>query len=501
MEKVWAPNKINIDSTTLKLSGTAIGSLIIYVVAFIFPANLLKLYNRTGLDGHLLFDAGIPAYARTILAFLCLGLLYWLGFRYASQAASRVAWIIVIGSTLVLSAVFLFMAPFDALDIYDNISHGRVVGIYEANPYRQLIADYPHDPFYKYPRWKNSPSAYGPIWEMLAGLTAKLSGNGIVANVLGFKILPGIFHLASVGIVMLILRRVAPEHALASALLLGWNPVVLYETWGNGHNDIVMAFWVLFAAWWIAQRHFTLGALALVMGALIKFIPLLLIPAALLMGWFNLKTIRARLAFLAKTAMASFLIIAAAYYPFWNGFASFSVARRMQMFTTSIPSVMVRLLDQTLGFSKSAQLVSLGALGLLAVFILVQSIQMIKHDSWRNFPRAAFMILAFYLMVTCLWFQQWYSLWLIGLAPLLSGRDRSFALLFGFWVLSKQLIFGPLIVPNMSHEPETRIWLEPLLTVSILGVPWIYALRNLVNKKNLLSTKDIKVTKEKIISL
>src|SRR4030095_6047783 len=101
MEKVWASNKINIDSTTLKLSGTAVGSLIIYIVAFIFPANLLKLYDRTGLDGHLLFDAGIPGYARTILAFLCLGLLYWLGFRYASQAASRVAWIIVIGSTLV----------------------------------------------------------------------------------------------------------------------------------------------------------------------------------------------------------------------------------------------------------------------------------------------------------------------------------------------------------------------------------------------------------------
>jgi hypothetical protein len=485
MEKVWASNKINIDSTTLKLSGTAVGSLIIYIVAFIFPANLLKLYDRTGLDGHLLFDAGIPGYARTILAFLCLGLLYWLGFRYASQAASRVAWIIVIGSTLVFSAVFLFMAPFDALDIYDNISHGRIVGIYEANPYRQLIADYPHDPFYKYPRWKKSPSAYGPIWEMLAGLTAKLSGNGIVANVLGFKILPGIFHLASVGIVMLILRRVAPEHTLAGALLLGWNPVVLYETWGNGHNDIAMVFWILLAAWWIIQNRYTLATLSLVIGALIKFIPVLLIPTALLIGWFNLQTSRARLAFLVKTAIATFLIIPAAYYPFWNGFASFSVARRMQLFTTSIPSVMVRLLDPTLGFSKSAQLVSLGTLGLLVVFILVQSIQMIKHESSRHFPQAAFIILAFYLMVTCLWFQQWYSLWLIGLAPLLSGRDRSFALFFGFWVLSKQMIFGPLIVPMMSHAPETRIWLEPLLTVSILGVPWIYALGNFHISKQL----------------
>jgi len=478
MEKVWISTKINFDSVPLKLGSIGIGNLIIYVVAFILPANLLKLYTHVGLDGHLLFDAGIGAYARTILAFLCLGFLYWLGFRITSGATSRAVWIVVIGGILIFGAVLLFMAPFDAVDIYDNISHGRIVGIYGANPYRQLIADYPHDPFYKYPRWKTSPSAYGPLWEMLAGLTARVAGNGIVKNVLGFKFLPGIFHLASVGIVLLILRRTMPEQMLAGVFLLGWNPVVLYETWGNGHNDIAMVFWILLAAWWIIQKRHTLATLSLVMGVLIKFIPLLLVPAALLIGWYDLQTIRGRLAFLAKTAIASILLIAAAYYPFWNGFASFSIARRMQLFTTSIPSVIMRLLEPTLGFSKSAQLASLGALVILAVFILIQSIRMIKQESTRNFPRAAFTILAFYLMVTCLWFQQWYGVWLIGLAPLLSARNRYLALLFGFWVLSKQLIFGPLIVPIMAAQPGTRIWLEPLLMITILGVPWIYALRS-----------------------
>jgi hypothetical protein len=501
MEKVWTSTKINFDSAAFKLGGIGIGSLIIYVVAFILPADLLKLYTRAGLDGHLLFDAGIPAYARTILAFLCLGLLYWWGFRIASGVTSRAAWVIVLGGIFFFSTVLLFMAPFDALDIYDNISHGRIVGVYEANPYRQLIANYPHDPFYKYPRWKNSPSAYGPIWERLAGLTAKLSGNGVVANVLSFKILPGIFYLGSVGTVLLILRRTMPEQTLAGVLLLGWNPVALYETWGNGHNDMAMVFWILVAAWWIIQKRHTLATLSLVMGALIKYIPLLLIPVVLLVAWYDLPTIRVRLAFLIKTAIASFLLITAAYYPFWNGLASFSIGRRMQMFTTSVPSVILNFLNPTLGFAKSTRLVSLGALAILTAFILGQAIHLIKQESARDFPGAAFNLLAFYLLVTCLWFQQWYSLWLIGLAPLLSERNRNLALLFGFWVLSKQLIFGPLIVPTMSAHPKMSIWLEPVLTIAILGIPWIYALRNLVNEKKILNTKDTKVTKEKINSL
>ena len=102
-----------------------------------------------------------------------------------------------------------------------------------------------------------------------------------------------------------------------------------------------------------------------------------------------------------------------------------------------------------------------------------------RQESANDFLQVAFNILAFYLLVTCLWFQQWYGIWLISLAPLLSGRARRFALFFGFWVLTKQLIFVQLIIPAMSRKPEAVIWLEPLLALVVLGVPWIYALLDL----------------------
>jgi hypothetical protein len=159
--------------------------------------------------------------------------------------------------------------------------------------------------------------------------------------------------------------------------------------------------------------------------------------------------------------------------------ATFSIARRMQMFTTSMPAVMYWILKPDLGWPEAARLVSLGASGLLAMFTLFQSFSMQKQEPTQGFLQTAFNILAFYLLVTCLWFQQWYGIWLISLAPLLSGPRRRFALIFGFWVMSKQLIFVQLIIPMMSHKPEMVIWLEPLLALIVLGVPWFYALLGL----------------------
>jgi fumarate reductase subunit D/succinate dehydrogenase hydrophobic anchor subunit len=480
MEKIRKSYKLSFDPAAVKLVGAFVGSLIIYIMAFTVPANLLKLYNRTGLDGGLLFYAGWPAYLRIILAFAGLGFLYIWGLQAARQAPSKVAWFIVIGGALAFIGVLLYMAPFDAADIYDNILHGRILGVYAASPYRQVIADYPNDPFFSYAAWHQAHSAYGPLWEMLAGLTARLAGDGIVANVLAFKLLPGAFHLASVGLVILFLKNTAPEHSLSGALLLAWNPVVLYETWGNGHNDMAMTFWFLVAAWWISRRHYALAVLSLLMGALIKFIPLLLIPTVVVIGWSNLRKTSTRLIFVARTMIGICLLTALMYFPFWNGFASLDVSRRMQLFTTSLPSAINKALSPILGAQDAARAISLTALSLLFLFILHQSLQSGKHEPADAYLRAAFNILAFYLMVVCLWFHQWYGLWLITLAPLVSEGSRRLALLFGFWVLSQQLIFGPWLVPKILLAPPSQaFWLEALLALGVLGGPWAYTLRNL----------------------
>jgi len=476
MQCVLSPVKKYLSSPLLQLALIALASLLVYIFAFLIPINLLELYDQPRLDVTLLLHQGIPAYVRLGVAFIAVWGLYLLGYRISRNVQGRSAWIVLFAGMFAFILVFLFVAPFDAADIYDNIMHGRILGVHHANPFQQVIADYPNDPFHDYAAWKSARSAYGPLWELLAGLAARLAGDGIISNVLAFKLLPGIFHLVGVVIVVLYLRQTAPEQALGGALLVGWNPLMLYETWGNGHNDVAMAFWFLAAAWWILRRRYTLAVLSLLVGALIKFIPILLIPAVLLIGWRNLETIRARLLFLVNTALISILITAASYYPFWSGFATLSFDRRMQMFSASIPAVIFQLLKPILGLNDAARLVSLSALGLLTVFVLVQSFRINEKEASHNFSQTAFYILVFYLMLTCLWFQQWYSLWLVCLAPLLLEPNRRLAVLFSFWVITKQLVFSRIFVATMFFQPKTAIYLTPLHTIAVLGVPWLYAL-------------------------
>jgi hypothetical protein len=471
--------KVKIDRPTFQLAGVALASLTIYILAFFLPANLFENYTRTRLELKLLAGGGSPAYARMVLVFLCLAVLYIIGFRSARRTQSRAAWAIVIVGALAFSITLLLIAPFDAADIYDNIFHGRIRGVYGANPYQQVIADYPQDPFYDYTAWKRSTSAYGPVWELLAGLAAGWAGDDIIPNVLTFKLLPGLFHIVAVVIVWGFLRQTQPEYALAGVLLLAWNPVVLYETWGNGHNDMAMTVWILAAVWFVRMRRYALSVVSLTFGALVKFIPLLLFPAALLFALRDQQDPRDRYRFLAKTAILVFLIVMVAYYPFRIGGNLLDVERRARLFTTSIPAVVFKALRPTLGIDTAAYLVTLVTLLGLGIFVLYQSLRRNSTETPNHFLMTVFNILVYYLMVACLWFQQWYGLWLVTLAALLPKHARRLALFFSFWVLSKQLIFAPKLVPRIIHQPEWAAGYEALLTIAVLGAPWIYALNSL----------------------
>jgi len=280
------------------LLGAGALSVLCYWWFFVRPFGLLDMANRPLQDLFKLSKTDPGARGQVIAGYLILGALYWLGWRAAQRIErkdARRAWIIVVGAALIAALTLLFMYPFGAADLFDNIMHGRILGVYRGNPFADVTAQFRGDPLYSYTAWRRTPSAYGPAWEMLAGGTAWLVHQtlgvsetprvSVVANAVAFKLLSGAFLAASALVVALILRRKAPERALAGVLLLAWNPVILVETLGNGHNDIAMIFWVLAAAWALVGGRYTLAVLALVVGALVKFVPVLMLPAALLVAW------------------------------------------------------------------------------------------------------------------------------------------------------------------------------------------------------------------------
>ena len=503
---------------TATLALVAAASTLSLLLFFVLPFSLLELYDRPLLDLYKLTPTDPAARWRVIAGYVILGALYWLGWRAARRARGRAAWGIVLGGALASATVLLFLYPFGAADIFDNIMHGRILGVYGANPFQDVANQFKSDPSFAYVAWRRSPSAYGPAWELLAGGVAWLMQQTlgvsetprvsfVVANVLAFKLIGGVFLAACAAVVLMILRRQAPERALAGVVLLAWNPVVLVETVGQGHNDITMVFWVLAAAWGLVERRYTLAILALVVGALVKFVPVLMLPAALAIAWRELgvsgqrsegqrsegqsasngvtedqsrvedfvSRFAPRLRFLLLTGLASIALVAIAYAPFWHGWDTLSIERRQALFTSSLPAAAWAILQGTWGQEVAGERISLIAAGMTALFALWQAIWAWREDNWLSFPRAALRILMFYLLITCLWFQNWYAVWPLALAALLPpGHEARLAVLFSFAALAKPLLFEPLWLWQRPLPPKP--WRELRLGPAVMLLPWLYVL-------------------------
>jgi hypothetical protein len=470
-------------------------ALLIYLYWIVLPLPLPETYSITRLEGIYIYLDKPYHQVRLLISFLTLGLLYLWGWwairKVRGRKAKLYAWIITLVGALGCTAALLYLYPFDAADIFDNIMHGRILAVYNGNPFVQFGSNYPGDPFYDYMAWKRSPTAYGPLWEIVAGFTARLAGDGIVANVLAFKLLPGIFWLACVVLIAAFMLKYVPRESLPAVYLFAWNPMLLYATFGNGHNDITMVCWILVAIWAIQARHHTGGVLALLVGALVKFIPLLLVPAAVWIGvkrlftensGANIKAIALPAArYLALTALLGLCLVWLVYSPFWQGTETLSIERRSSLYSSSIPAVAYHLLLPEMGKASAAQLVSRIAGVAVAIFVFCRTWRMGKdtadqrEDYDRAFAKASFDILVFYLLVTCLWFQQWYTIWLVGIAAMLTyGRRQRLGAFISLAGLFKQLLIGPLLFKPKPILPQPE--LEIRFTLGVLAMPWLYTL-------------------------
>jgi hypothetical protein len=83
----------------------------------------------------------------------------------------------------------------------------------------------------------------------------------------------------------------------------------------------------------------------------------------------------------------------------------------------------------------------------------------------------SYRVLWFFLLFACLWFQPWYVVWLVALAPLLgSGRQVAMVILFSAVVHVKYLVFefawywlDPRDVPLIPEVAATLLVFCPLL--------------------------------------
>jgi hypothetical protein len=199
------------------------------------PGFLLWLTGALGIDA-------LPREAVGVLA--AVGLVAAAAaFVYALRDAwtGRLSLRRIVVVAFVLHAIALIIPLFLSRDVYSYAIYGRMVSVHGVNPYVDIPASFIDDPVYPLVSvdWIDSPSVYGPGFVVVAAVVTALVTSP-PAIVFWFKALAAAASLGTMGFVVAGARRVRPDRAAFAAVLVGWNPVIVFHGVAGGHNDALV---------------------------------------------------------------------------------------------------------------------------------------------------------------------------------------------------------------------------------------------------------------------
>ncbi|MHB8576729.1 MAG: hypothetical protein ACYDCQ_15510, partial [Dehalococcoidia bacterium] len=331
--------------------------------------------------------------------------------------------LLAIGVSVVLIVTMVPMFPGGAHDVYHNVADARTLWVYHQDPISTPPNANPSDPIVsQLAYWPDLTSSYGPVWYIVAGAPALLAGDGLVANVVGQKLLVSLFLLGTLIIVYLMARRLRPGSATAAVVLFGWSPLVLWEIPGNAHNDIVMMFFAVATLYAVQRARWQLAFPLLALAVGVKFIMLLLGP--LLLIWLLRRRPRVDLRELSFSIGGSAAILAIVYFPFvLAGHTIVNHGALQDRFISSPASLAIAFLMQYRSLNaaeNSARALALTLFGVGYLWLLWRT-----HGSFEQLLNAAFWATFLTLTLPSWWFWPWYVVWLLPLAALLTGRRQA----------------------------------------------------------------------------
>lgn len=399
-------------------------------MVFVLPYQLTRYYATPLLDLAKISQATQASARALALGWALLFAVYYLGYRLCPARPSTRFVALLSAFPVLFSLILLWMYPVGAADIFDQAFRGHLFARYGANPFTTVPATFANDPLYPYIAWKGTPVPYGPLWELLAGFTSWLSRGNLLALLLAYKLLVMAHFWGGMALVYATLLRYQPDHAARGLWLYAWNPLLLFEVAGNGHNDALLIFWMLAAVYALVCRRPVLALLALTAGVLVKFIPALLAPLFLVALWqlFAGQSWRYRLTRVLLALAAVAALTALLYLPFGLRMATTILSNRNQFFTASVPRLVLFWLHDDAGMPDqlAQRLIRNGALALVLLAVGWQTLRLLRLRAPEHaavverVARGGYEILFLYLLVASLWFQPWYITWLLAFAPFLS---------------------------------------------------------------------------------
>ncbi|HEX5505938.1 MAG TPA: polyprenol phosphomannose-dependent alpha 1,6 mannosyltransferase MptB [Thermomicrobiales bacterium] len=438
---------------------------LLYALAFVRPYPLTRYVAQPLLDlgkiGGYDPGAGLRYTVPLALVWAC-----YLGAGFLAWRLRRALPALAFGGAAAFGLTLLWLYPITAADIFNYVLYG-LVQHRGANPLAVPPRAVIGQPLLGFSAWPDHPSPYGPVWQWLAYAVTAVTGERLLAGLLAFKGALLACHLANVGLV----RRVAADAGMArpwhAALLYAWNPLVLYETAGNGHNDVVMLTLVLLGL--VALAGQPAGRWAALVGgtlaALVKYVAALWLPVLLVGVWHAGRGGR-RLARAAAGLAAGAALAVALYAPFWDGGAALTgVRRQADLYTTSFGALALLALPDRLPAVAPATLLDACKAAAAACVALAFLWHWRRMRDTREVVDALFDVLLVYLLTGALWFQPWYVVPLAGLAALTGAARRLVALVFALGAMGSYVVYF-YVWPALDWTPDRLLIQEIAVAVT-----------------------------------
>jgi alpha-1,6-mannosyltransferase len=324
---------------------------------------------------------------------------------------------------VLFNAGLLLGHPYQSIDALTYVAHGYLGNLPDANPYTTTAAavrttDFARQlvPFGWLPVHGLTP--YGPLWTHLEVAVIKVAGDVPTALVM-IKTVVVAASLGSAALIWRILGRVRPEDQLLGTLIYLWNPMIVVEFAAEGHNDALMILCLLASLALTVSARPALSVVTSVSGILVKYLPLIFLPAQAVYLWHTQRN-RSRLAaglLLGLLIGAGLAVVL--YGPFWVGLRTFEGVRlQSQPLVSPTPSGgLYWYLLHALPPGEAAWLTLRVLAGVFAAFVLVASWQ--ARDAAGLLGACASIALVYVLVVSA-HYWPWYAslpLALVALVP------------------------------------------------------------------------------------
>ncbi len=316
------------------LGGFAPTEILVGSAAVLTLAGWIVLYRWYSLSDHVAapdfafdkipghFDSPVLRY--TTLIFVLMSLLYQAGYWVLRRAKtiSGTTKAAIVSLVIGAAAVNTFLYPVGAIDLLDYATQLKLKFHYGLNPYvssyhviqpdgRVVVSP---DPFAKYSFYPDLPHLlYGPVWLVLSGVASLPVG---FTSMLRLAIALKLLNVVLLAATAWALYAYQDDHnrGWRSAYLFIANPWVLFEAVGNGHNDAMLALFLILGV--LALKRRSLLAIAfLMLSALVKVFTLVLFPLFLLemflRGWGRRR--------ITASVLIGVVMLLAFAQPFWAG--------------------------------------------------------------------------------------------------------------------------------------------------------------------------------------